>query len=86
MTEPVPRAIADLLVLLRYKLDPISVDEVEDWLDHREWELALNLLADAIYVADVQLSTTEQDSMLHLMSEVGIPRERYVFLQLDAAT
>lgn len=86
MTEPVPSAIAHLLAPLRDKLDPISVIEVDDWLDHREWELALNLLTDAIYVAKIRLSAEQQDSVLYLMSEMGIPQERYAFLHLGVAS
>ncbi|SHG21386.1 hypothetical protein SAMN05443575_1697 [Jatrophihabitans endophyticus] len=70
MTETT-ELIRSLLVLVGPRISADEVADVDDWLDHREWGLAVDVLAEALSENAVTLTAREREVFVHILHAIG---------------
>lgn len=77
MSAPVGVRILELVDALGSKLQPETVDDVRDWIDHSEWLLALEVLAEHMIENGDRLTGMEWDAFRELLANSGGDIDRF---------
>lgn len=83
MIESLREQLQTLLSSVDSRISREKRHDVQDWIDHSEWSLAVDILADALDVEGVELSSQERQMLRFIIESVDEPLEKYHFLRLD---
>ena len=80
MTNDTSRCFEALRASLDGRLDPALLEDALEYLDHAEWGLALEALADHLHEHGVRITGAERALFEELRRTMHIAEERLAFL------
>lgn len=86
MTVSVDVEIRQFLESVSARLNPNFVEDADDWLQHDEWDLAIETIANGLFESEVQLGVEEQHALKRIMTALDRPISDFAFLDLGSRT
>lgn len=83
MSEQIGERLRGVMESVGGRLSATSREGVEDWIEHFEWTLAIDILADALDTENVALTATESRALRSIVIDIGEASDRYSYLWTD---